>query len=119
MSLGCARVQQLPSSAAQQTPSESAPASTPAEGQLGAPYYPGAKALGGGDTQDLVNGEFTTPDSIDKVVSFYKGNIPGAVATGDNNETMIEFKKGSASYTIDIHRNQREGVTLIQVSGRK
>jgi hypothetical protein len=91
----------------------------PSEEELGVPYYPGAKPLSGANTSDLVDGQFATRDSIDKVVSFYKGNIRNAVATGDKNESLIEFERDGDKYSISLHREQRDGVTLISVNRHK
>ena len=91
----------------------------PSEEELGVPYYPGAKPLSGADTEDLVDGQFATRDSIDKVVSFYKGSVRNAVATGDKNESLIEFVKDGTKYSISIHREQRDGITLISVNKHK
>jgi hypothetical protein len=91
----------------------------PSEQELGVPYYPGASPVAGENTTDLVDAQFATRDSIDKVVSFYKGNIRNAVATGDKNESLIAFEKDGKRYSTSIHRSQREGVTLISVNQYK
>jgi hypothetical protein len=91
----------------------------PTEEELGVPYYPGARPLSGGHTADLVDGQFITADSIDKVVSFYKGNIRNAIATGDKNESLVRFEKDGTKYSISIHREQRDGFTLISVNRHK
>jgi hypothetical protein len=91
----------------------------PTEAQIGVPLYPNAKATGGKATKDLVDVQSVTRDSIDQVVSFYKGNISNAVATGDKNESLIEFKKDGAAYSIELHRSQSEGVTLISINARR
>jgi hypothetical protein len=119
LACGC-KAHQTESPSLQTTPVNTTQAVTvPSEQKLGVPYYPGAKGVSGGDTADLVDAQFVTGDSVDKVVSFYKGNIRDAVATGDKNETMIEFEKDGAKYSIELHRDQRQGVTLISINARK
>jgi hypothetical protein len=95
----------------------------------GVPAYPGATRVkdggahiswnsknGDGD-EDLyvIGGEFRTPDSVSRVVDFYRQQLPNLmIVCGDDESTRLEYKKGGIRRIISIRR--RAGETRIGVA---
>jgi hypothetical protein len=83
----------------------------PTEDELGAPIYPGANYVEGsggtaaGTTQEgassWASGEFTTSDSFDQVVSFYKSKLgePSLIDTSTEKNAYWMINKGNQTAT--------------------
>ncbi len=88
----------------------------PSEAELGAPIYPGATYVpgtggSGGVTSTegstaLAGAEFTTTDSLSKVVDFYTGRF-GAPLSADNNEYL--WMPNSNRRGRQLRNHEREG----------
>jgi hypothetical protein len=93
----------------------------PTEEQLGAPIYPGADYVPGsggsgsitseGSTISGASGEYTTSDSFDKVVSFYKGKL--------GEPTMMETTTEKTAYWMLTKGDQMTTTVSVTVEGGK
>lgn len=88
---------------------------------LGIDLYPGAQVQRNGSSSAAFGGirtvsaVFETPDSPDKVCSFYKPKFPGAmVTTSDQNHCSIVSNTQKNMVTINIHSSG--GRTRIQIT---
>jgi hypothetical protein len=94
--------------------------------RLGVPIYPGAVLrednhklasielnFGSGSKElAVVAGEYTTPDPIDKVREFYRGELPHwMVSEGRRGDVHFSFTEGG--YKRMVILQQRDGVTTI------
>jgi zinc-ribbon domain len=92
--------------------------------ELGTDVYPGAKGGEGSMKMDLptgsmITGVFTTSDSKEQVLSFYKSKFGGATSVIDTPETAIlTLKRGekeSVMVTITANKSDSDGKTQIAI----
>ena len=92
--------------------------------ELGTAIYPGAKPVKGGIKMDtpegsMVSGTFTTSDSKDAVLAFYKAKMVGATSVYDTGEgAVIQIAKGNAEsimVTISAKAADEDGKTQITI----
>ena len=92
--------------------------------ELGADIYPGAEAAKGGmrmnlPTGSIVSGVFTTSDSKDQVLNFYKGKFGSDASVFDAADSaMISLKKGdhdTVMVTISSRASENDGKTKISI----
>jgi hypothetical protein len=92
--------------------------------ELGTDMYPGASTGKGGKKMDLGNTSmitavFFTPDSKDKVVSFYKSKMSGEKAVMETPEaailTLKKDEKDSVMVTITAKPSENDGKTQITI----
>jgi hypothetical protein len=94
------------------------------EARLGLPIYPGATAIKENDSGtvnlDIANeakvrllaGKFETPDSLEKVVSFYQGHLGDQV-------TSFKEKNEEGKTVFEIKHNQQTKVVALKSEGGK
>lgn len=91
---------------------------------LGTDIYPGAKPGKGGMRMSLPSGKmvsavYTTSDSKDQVLAFYKGRLSGNVSTFDTvNGSVISYNKGpqeSIVITVTADAAENDGKTQIHI----
>ena len=92
--------------------------------ELGTDIYPGAQATAGGMRMNLpsgsvISGVFTTSDSKDQVLSFYKSKFGSEASVFDADDSaMVTAKKGdheSVMVTISAKPSENEGKTKISI----
>jgi hypothetical protein len=92
--------------------------------ELGADIYPGAQSIKGGmkmslPTGSMVTGVFTTTDSKDQVVAFYKSKFGGDTSVMDMPDAAIlTLKKGeqeSVMVTVTSKASENDGKTKIAI----
>ncbi len=92
--------------------------------ELGTDIYPGATSIRGGMKMDLptgsmVTGVFTTSDSKDKVVAFYKDKLGAGSGLMDSDEAaVLSTKRGekeSVMVTVSNKANENDGKTKIAI----
>lgn len=92
--------------------------------ELGADIYPGAQAEKGGmrmklPTGSIISGIFTTSDSKDDVVSFYKQKLGSDASVFDSSDSaMFTQKKGdheTVMVTVTSRSSENEGKTKIAI----
>lgn len=100
----------------------------PSEEALGAPIYPGAQYIEGsgvsgtttsGDQQLTASGaEFTTKDTITKVVEWYKGKLGAPMASAAETTTwMMQDQEGAiVTVIVELYENKVK-ITIAKVSG--
>lgn len=100
-------------------------AKTYSAAELGTDIYPGATAIRGGMKMDLptgsmVTGIFTTSDSKDQVVTFYKDKLGSDVSSMDFGESaMLTLKRGDkeqVTVTISNKAGENDGKTKIAIT---
>jgi len=99
--------------------------SAPSASELGTDIYPGATATKGGMKMDLPGvktrmGIFTTSDSKDQVVAFYRDKLGSDSSLMDMGESaMITAKRGEKEQvmvSVSNRANQNEGKTTIAIT---
>lgn len=92
--------------------------------ELGTVIYPGATSIRGGMKMDLPTGSmttgiFTTSDSKDKVVAFYKDKLGAESGLMDSDEAaVLSMKRGekeSVMVTVSSKANENDGKTKIAI----
>jgi zinc-ribbon domain len=92
--------------------------------ELGTDIYPGAQATAGGMRMNLpsgsvVSGVFTTSDSKNQVLTFYKNKFGSEASVFDADESaMVTAKKGdheSVMVTISAKPSENDGKTKISI----
>ncbi len=91
--------------------------------ELGADIYPGAQAEKGGmrmrlPTGSIVSGVFTTADSKDQVVTFYKDKLGSDASVFDGADSAMITKKGdheTVMVTISSRASENDGKTKIAI----
>lgn len=102
------------------------------EKELGVTVYPGATQSGGmtvtGTTEEKGNfttAAFTTKDSFDKVLAYYKQQVPPSAEFTSVNVpgaqmAMMKFNKGGMIVQVQLTSDAKKGETLISImSGKK
>jgi hypothetical protein len=93
--------------------------------ELGADIYPGAVSGHGGMKMNLPNGSlvsssFTTTDSKDKVIAFYKSRFgEGSSVIDTPNGAILSVKKGHSEAVMVTITAQNEGKTQISIMHTK
>jgi hypothetical protein len=93
---------------------------------LGVDLYPGAEVLKDGAATSTFGGihttalSFETPDSVDKVSSFYKSKFPNAmVTTSDSGHCTIIANRHNSVITINIEaRGDKTKIQIANVSNK-
>jgi hypothetical protein len=98
------------------TTGTSAPAGAISEDRLGVKIYPGSRIVTSGETDEVVSANLRTPDSADKVIAFYEGEL-GAKGSGDPAAYVISGEKKGKKYAISINADQ--GTTNVSIMGKK
>ena len=93
-----------------------APGGPITEARLGVKIYPGATMVTSGETDEVVSANLRTPDSADKVIAFYEGEI-GTKGSGDPAASTISGEKKGKKYAISINADQ--GSTNVSILGKK
>ncbi len=95
---------------------------------LGIAIYPGATQGKGGlrmtiGSKSMVTANFLTPDSPDKVMTFYKGLAgPNAQTMSTGNGGIITIQNGSDSVTVTVNQSASENngetqITIVNTTG--
>ncbi len=102
------------------TPSEPAPPSGPVV-DTGIPVYPGATPFGGGSQASGPNGsirtqQYTTSDSMEKIVDFYKDKLgPNTFVTQAEGKALLQNQSAAGATTVTVSPDSRSGNTLITI----
>ncbi len=100
--------------------SPSAPPAGPVV-DTGITIYPGATPYGGGSQASGPNGsirtqQYTTSDSMEKVVDFYKGKLgPNTFVTQADGKALVQYQSEAGATTITIVPNSSAGNTMITI----
>jgi hypothetical protein len=88
----------------------------------GVAAYPGATPWGGGTqlsmgTVSMKSQAYTTDDSVDKVLAFYKDKLgPSAMVTQSGGQAAVQVPGANGETTIAIKPDSASGKTLITIS---
>ena len=100
-------------------------APTPPAGPVvdtGVPTYPGATSWGGGTqvttgTASLKSQEYTTSDSVDQVLAFYKDKLgPTAMVTQSGGQAVVQVLGANGEITVAIKPDSGSGKTKISIN---
>ena len=102
-------------------------AAKPGDNIAGVPVYPGATALQGGgqltigDKLKVAGQDFTTDDSVDKVVQFYKDKLGSDLSVVENEgHYRMSVTRGEKAHpevvTIDAFKDEDSGKTKITIA---
>jgi hypothetical protein len=106
-------------------PAAPAAAPSPPAGPIvdtGVPTYPGATAIGGGGqmtmgTSAVKTQQYTTSDSVDKVVAFYKDKLgPTAMVTQSGGQALVQVAGTNGLINVAIAPDSSSGKTKISIS---
>lgn len=86
------------------------------EEEVGLKFYPGARVVTSGQTDDAVSANLETSDPVDRAAAFYEQEL-GAKADIKPGLTTVEGAKGSSKYAVAITAS--DGKTSISIMGAK
>lgn len=81
--------------------------------QLGVPLYGGLTKAPGQEQDGILTVTFTTPDSFEKVTSFYQGEYPNAMTTSSGDSLLLTVMDAKCS-TVKITQGSPVSVTIEQ-----